>query len=541
MSDQIEVLIGDQEISLVVEGGALSLGMSVAQNELNQAVGEARIAANDAEAAAAVAVNATVNKADKNGGNVSGSDATDFRTNIGAVGSVNTASGTGGVARPLLGKVYEVVNADDYSSLQAAINRVADGGRVDINAGYENTLTTNVTLGQGKGLRARGNVKITLDDASILLAPNGERQAFIEGEATLGGDITGLQDGGLQIIYTGDGTAVQVGSASVNTNFFRLANFTIQTFPSDGDNAVALKILRGVGWDMDRVRIRSAYSGARMQKSLVLDGTGDYIGYGQLRNCIIGGGMYGIETISQVNHIQMYGGSLNGSVGNTNTSIGLKRGDGGSGFHLVDVEMGYWDQAVDTGICKGDEYDIRPEGNTLDWNVRAGAIANRMTLRGVEELPTVSDANGVNSTNVWGRQDQVMASEMRLRAGGFLRARDPDGSGEVKLIGLLNDLARIVQIGDPDNPVDFYQFYTTAGSLGLELSRSFANFYGKLRPGLLGGGEQGLSGINVVTGVPDNGLGANNDIVIRTDGSAAANTVLYRKESGSWVAMRTAV
>lgn len=52
MSDQIEVLIGSQEVSLVVEGGALALGMSVAQAELNGAVAEAKEAAETAVQAA---------------------------------------------------------------------------------------------------------------------------------------------------------------------------------------------------------------------------------------------------------------------------------------------------------------------------------------------------------------------------------------------------------------------------------------------------------------------------------------------------------
>lgn len=39
-----------------------------------------------------------------------------------------------------------------------------------------------------------------------------------------------------------------------------------------------------------------------------------------------------------------------------------------------------------------------------------------------------------------------------------------------------------------------------------------------------------------VLGVPSAGLGANNDFALRGDGAAGANTTLYHKEAGAWVA-----
>jgi hypothetical protein len=39
-----------------------------------------------------------------------------------------------------------------------------------------------------------------------------------------------------------------------------------------------------------------------------------------------------------------------------------------------------------------------------------------------------------------------------------------------------------------------------------------------------------------VLGVPPNTLGADNDYALRENGAAGANTTLYHKESGAWVA-----
>lgn len=91
MSDQIEVQVGSQDITVLVEGGALAAGMSLAQAELNTSVQEAKDAATEAEAAAVVAVNATINKLDIDGDNASPS----LLDNIGAVGSGELAGGSG--------------------------------------------------------------------------------------------------------------------------------------------------------------------------------------------------------------------------------------------------------------------------------------------------------------------------------------------------------------------------------------------------------------------------------------------------------------
>jgi len=42
--------------------------------------------------------------------------------------------------------------------------------------------------------------------------------------------------------------------------------------------------------------------------------------------------------------------------------------------------------------------------------------------------------------------------------------------------------------------------------------------------------------VHAVLGVPSASLGANNDFALRGDGAAGANTTLYHKEAGAWVA-----
>jgi hypothetical protein len=46
----------------------------------------------------------------------------------------------------------------------------------------------------------------------------------------------------------------------------------------------------------------------------------------------------------------------------------------------------------------------------------------------------------------------------------------------------------------------------------------------------------GLFSLHIVLGVPSAALGANNDYALRGDGAAGANTTLYHKEAGAWVA-----
>ncbi len=42
--------------------------------------------------------------------------------------------------------------------------------------------------------------------------------------------------------------------------------------------------------------------------------------------------------------------------------------------------------------------------------------------------------------------------------------------------------------------------------------------------------------IHAVIGVPSNPLGSDNDYALRADGAAGANTTLYHKQAGAWVA-----
>ena len=50
------------------------------------------------------------------------------------------------------------------------------------------------------------------------------------------------------------------------------------------------------------------------------------------------------------------------------------------------------------------------------------------------------------------------------------------------------------------------------------------------------GAQQTAAGLFAGTGAPNNANGSNGDFYLRGDGTTAAHTVLYHKESGSWVA-----
>lgn len=49
----------------------------------------------------------------------------------------------------------------------------------------------------------------------------------------------------------------------------------------------------------------------------------------------------------------------------------------------------------------------------------------------------------------------------------------------------------------------------------------------------------GLDNVIFGTGVPSSGVGSNGNFFFRTDGTQAGNSVIYHKESGSWVALIT--
>jgi hypothetical protein len=50
----------------------------------------------------------------------------------------------------------------------------------------------------------------------------------------------------------------------------------------------------------------------------------------------------------------------------------------------------------------------------------------------------------------------------------------------------------------------------------------------------------GLGNVTFGSGAPNNANGSNGDFYFRSDGTVSGNTVVYHKESGSWVALVTA-
>lgn len=61
----------------------------------------------------------------------------------------------------------------------------------------------------------------------------------------------------------------------------------------------------------------------------------------------------------------------------------------------------------------------------------------------------------------------------------------------------------------------------------------------KIYPGTDAAAKQAVAGIYAGNGAPNNSNGANGDFYFRGDGTQAGNTVIYHKQSGSWVALIT--
>ena len=62
---------------------------------------------------------------------------------------------------------------------------------------------------------------------------------------------------------------------------------------------------------------------------------------------------------------------------------------------------------------------------------------------------------------------------------------------------------------------------------------------GEVTPPNPDGTAQSTNQFFIGSGAPDNGDGVNGDVYFRTDGTFAANNVIYHKEGGSWVAAVT--
>lgn len=70
-------------------------------------------------------------------------------------------------------------------------------------------------------------------------------------------------------------------------------------------------------------------------------------------------------------------------------------------------------------------------------------------------------------------------------------------------------------------------------------SGKVTSFGDKIYPGTDAGAVQSGSGIYAGTGVPNDANGANGDFYFRGDGTGGANTAVYHKEGGIWVALVT--
>ena len=85
---------------------------------------------------------------------------------------------------------------------------------------------------------------------------------------------------------------------------------------------------------------------------------------------------------------------------------------------------------------------------------------------------------------------------------------------------------------------DTNDFAITDSVAKVDTSRVFS-FANAIRPAQDTGAYQTACGIYAGTGAPNNSNGANGDFYFRGDGTAGANTVVYHREAGAWVALVT--
>jgi len=287
------------------------------------------------------------------------------------------------------------VDGVNFSTLAACYTALpASGGTCMVPANYSETLNANLTLNKNyAGFIFTGQASINLQTNSIVVSP-GTFGAFIDSWVPFG-SVLATANTGVVFTYTGNGSAILVGSSSTDTLGLLLRNFMVNMGNSAQTSGVGIDLIRTTRCNLQNVYVNGENLSGRI--GIVLDGTGNFTGC-LIENPLLLGLKTGLQltgsSVNAANAGQIIGGNI---TGGPSGSIGIDFEAGSEGNVVLGTDIEGTSTAVNFGGTSTGNYIVfRSEANTTDVAGASGTGSNMVQLINSRTIPVVNDS-GSNS------------------------------------------------------------------------------------------------------------------------------------------------
>jgi hypothetical protein len=299
---------------------------------------------------------------------------------------------------------FSNINAVRYAcSLSAAYQfqtiaaAYADTNPVTVHVcpGHAETLAANFVLNKSySGIVFDGTATITMGSFQVTKA-GAIHGVFIKGPAVPGTTQPGAAL--VKFVYTGTGNAIAMGDSSADSKGLDIENIDIDTGGA-GANAVGLCITRTQNFILSS---NTTYCGSTNQVGVLMDGTGNFTGLGDVTNpyaiaCFSGLRFTGTGG-SGTNYVNVHGGSLT-STPASGRALDFQNGNG----NIVSIDIEGAPTAVNFAASNqvaGNVVIIWANTNTTD--VAFGAGSHQNVYASLFGVPTVSDSSSAGANTVY--------------------------------------------------------------------------------------------------------------------------------------------
>ncbi|HEY6251224.1 MAG TPA: hypothetical protein VI685_14800, partial [Candidatus Angelobacter sp.] len=278
--------------------------------------------------------------------------------------------------------------ADCYNALRAA-----GGGVCMVPPNYSETLTAPLILNQNyTAIIFTGPATINMGSNNIVL-PNGAQSIAVESWIPFGNAFL-PKTSGVTFVYQGTGHAFDWGGSTRDTLNIRLKDIKVD-LSSAGPSAVGINFQRIQLYELRNVWVVGK-SGPNSQVGIALNGTGSYVGGGQIIDPNLNGLNIGILFEGSpfgANINQILGGSINSGNGSGPVGFDIESGDGNM---ILGTDIETETTAFKLGPnASNNEIHFRTETNTTDVLLDSASSNNRVTVLN-SSSPRVSGAGVSN-------------------------------------------------------------------------------------------------------------------------------------------------
>lgn len=430
----------------------------------------------------------------------------------------------------------KMVFADDYASLALAYAAIpSTGGAVIVPANYTETLSASITMSKPfAGFLFLGPATITMGTNQVIVS-QGTTGAFIATLGALsGGDRNGaLSIGGVNWIYTGNAAAFDIGGTTTDTEKLNIDGQLIYT-AGGGTSANAIRLRQVTFSRITNCTLRG--TSTQTAGGLLMDGSGsdsNYCGFNDFTGTVINSFGKGIRLLTQCNFNTGTAMCINGPLSSGSIGIDFQGIAVGNEFQ---GQIATWESGVnfaDSANVYHNTVRGYMEGNTNDYVTGAAAVRNTVVSLG--EVITGTDATGNSTTNVY--LSGAEASRLFLSNSGPLATKTAAG---LVMRMLMLDASDDVLFGGIDRTIGTIRMRSNGTDNATLSNVGVFSTKGKIYPAADEGAIQTACGVMAGSGAPDDANGANGDFYFRSDGTGGANTAIYHKEGGTWVALTTA-